>query len=286
MLRVTLEGAEHAMLAAQADACEVNAFADFFDAAPADVRRKLGLSVHHVADATLLLAPGIDSPLLNRAIGFGNHLRMQPCDVVEITRRYADAGVANWWLHVNLGTLPLPIQSEIRSRGFSPAHHAVWAKMHRTRGPVAEVGTEFEVVRASATQLDAAAEIIRAAFDLPPVMAPWLKALHERPGWQTFAALDGRDVVGCGCLYLRRSAAWLGMGAVAASARRRGAHAALLLHRVAAALAAGATHLYTEAGEPADGVSNSSLNNMRRVGFSKLASRLNLSRAHSPIKRR
>jgi GNAT superfamily N-acetyltransferase len=116
---------------------------------------------------------------------------------------------------------------------------------------------------------------IVAAFEMPPFMAEWLAALHGQPHWRIYAVTDGTQVVGGGCLYVSGELAWLGMGGVLASHRRRGGQGALMARRIADAIEAGALHIVTETGEPIADEPNPSLANMKRCGFVTVASRLN-----------
>lgn len=262
-----------------ADDAEALAFDDLFAAAPAPLRDRLGLRVERIADATLLLAPGLPTPMFNRAMGLG---LVQPADeaaVAAIADTYRRAGVGPWWLHWNPLAAPADMPARLAAQGYTPPARRSWAKMLHGREAPPAIPTDLEVAPARAEQVAAATRAIARAFEMPPFMADWLAALHGRAGWRIYAVADGDEVVGGGCLFQADHPtgrlAWLGMGAVLTSHRRRGGQGALMARRIADAIADGALHIVTETGEAMAGEPNPSLGNMRRCGFVQVASRLN-----------
>src|SRR5262249_56480973 len=73
--------------------------------------------------------------------------------------------------------------------------------------------------------------------------------------------------------FLDGDSAWLGMAGVLPEYRRRGGQSSLMVQRIRDAIAAGATRIFTETGEPSQAGANPSLNNMERCGFKKIRSR-------------
>jgi GNAT superfamily N-acetyltransferase len=261
--------------ARRADDAEARAFADLYAAAPPALQQRLGLAVHRVADATVLLAPGLPTPMFNRAIGLGLALAANTAALAAIEAAYAQAGVRAWWLHWNPLAAPADFASELTARGYAPAPRRRWAKMLRTTDSAPHATTSLEVVAADATIAPATTRAIAAAFEMPPFMADWLLALHGRAGWQLLALRDGDQVVGGGCLHVAGDTAWLGMGGVLASHRRRGGQRALLARRIAEAGRAGARWAVTETGLPVTDEPNPSLANIRAAGFACVAERCN-----------
>jgi hypothetical protein len=256
---------------ALADRAEAAVYTDFFEAAPAALRAQLDLRVEHIADATLLLAPGVASPILNRAIGLG--LTRPPGDggLDQVIDRLKRAGNPNRMLH--WGEFSRFPAEALIARGL--VRGRTWAKMQHRRDVRPSIASDLRVDLATSAQVAEVARVFAAAFEMPGFMADWIVGLHGRPGWWIYAVTEGRTVVGCGCLYLADSFAWLGMGSIAASHRRRGGQGALMARRVADAVAAGARHIFTETGEPDAGAVNPSLTNMQRCGFVKLTSHSN-----------
>lgn len=258
-----------------ADDVEAAAFADLFDAAPAALRSRLGLHIEHVADATLLVAPGLPSSMFNRAIGLGLRQPATMQAVASIIEIYRRNGLKSWWLHWNPWAAPDGFAAHLTGLGFTVPARRSWAKVLRSTASPPERPTDLEIAIARDDQADATTKVIAAVFDMPPFMGEWLSALHGRPRWRLYTVTDADAIVGGGCLFIDAEASWLGMGAIAPSYRRRGAHGALMARRIADSGSAGARYAITETGEPIADEPNPSLANMRRCGFETVASRLN-----------
>ena len=258
-----------------ADEAEILAFADLYDAAPDALRQQLGLRVARVADACLLLAPGLPTSMFNRAMGLGLQSETDAADVDAIVREYREAGSPTWWLHWNPHSLPAGFADALPAMGFTQPARRSWAKVLRGTEAPPQIATDLQIAPATDAQADAAVQAMVKAFEMPPFMAGWLRSLHGRPGWRMYAACDGAEVVGGGCLFVSGKLAWLGMGAVLSSHRRRGGQGVLMTRRIDDAIAMGALHIVTETGEAIAGEPNPSLANMKRCGFVTVASRLN-----------
>lgn len=269
-------GLSAAAAARLADDAEAAAYADLYDAAPPDLRQALGLRVEWRDGITALVAPGLPTPMFNRAIGLGMAHPATQDDVGWLQRLYRDAGVGPWWLHRNPHALPDDFLARLRVAGYADARRRSWAKVLRGTAPAPAVASDLAVDEPARARWDETAACIAQVFGLPPPAAGWLAALHGRPRWRVYAAADGGHVVGGACMYVDGGVAWLGMGSVLESHRRRGGQRALMARRIADAIAAGCTAITTETGEPAAGEPNPSLANMARCGFGVVASRLNL----------
>lgn len=264
-----------------ADQVEAQAYADLYAAAPAELQAALGLQVRHLADATLLLAPRLPTAMFNRVISWGMEHDAHLAGLEALIAAYREAGSTTWWLHWNPFATPPDFPPNLQERGFSVPARRSWAKMLREIAPPPEIPSDLAIAPATDDSADAVAQAIAQAFEMPPFMAQWLRALHGRPRWQLYAIRDQGQVVGGGCLFLDGATAWLGMGAVLVSHRRRGGQGALMARRIADAIAAGARHIVTETGEAIGDEPNPSLANMRRSGFRMVASRLNF--ANPPL---
>lgn len=261
--------------AAIADDAEAAAFADLYAAAPHALRERLGLRVEKIADATLLLAPGLPDTMFNRAMGLGLRSEADASQVEAIAAAYRGAGCARWWLHWNPHSSPAGFEQRLAAMGFTQPARRSWAKVLRGTQAAPRIATDLGVGPAASAQVGDVTHAIGTAFEMPPFMAGWVGSVHGRPNWRLYAVTDGAGVVGGGCLYLSGEFAWLGMGAVLPSHRRRGGQGALMARRIADAIEAGARHIVTETGEPVAGEPNPSLANMKRCGFVTVASRLN-----------
>ncbi len=257
------------------DEVEAQAMIAMWDAAPAGLRERLGLRVERVADATLLLAPGLPSPMFNRALCLGMRQPAGMGDVQAISDVYREAGCKNWWLHWNPQAEPTGLAQEIEALGFTLPARRSWAKMLRGAEAPPAIATDLRIAPATPAQSGEVARIAVQSFEMPSFMVAWLQQLRTGP-WRMYAVIDSDAVAGGGCLYLQGKEAWLGIAAVAPSHRRRGGQGALMAWRIADAASGGAVHIVTETGEPTSaGEANPSLANMRRCGFTTVASRLN-----------
>lgn len=258
-----------------ADDVEAAAFVDLYDAAPADLKSKLGIRVERIADATLLVAPGIPSSMFNRAIGLGLRQPAEVRSVEAIVDAYRRAGVKAWWLHWNPWSSPDNFPACAIEQGFTVPERRSWAKMLRsTQSPPARA-TDLSIAIARDSQAETTARIIATVFEMPPFMGEWIRALQGRSKWKLYAVADGTDIVGGGCLFVDARGGWLGMGAIAPTHRRRGGHSALMARRIADSAIEGVPYAITETGEPKGEEPNPSLENMRRNCFEQVASRLN-----------
>jgi hypothetical protein len=143
------------------------------------------------------------------------------------------------------------------------------------------IATDLSIVeldRADVAMTTAFGDTLAEAFGMPPATAPWIAAIARRPAWRAYAACDGDRVVGGGMMFVDGATAWLGFGAILPAFRRRGGQGAVMVRRIADAIAAGCTALATETGEPIGDEGNPSLANMRRCGFTLVASRENFER--------
>jgi hypothetical protein len=264
------------------DAVEAAAYRDLFAAAPAALAARLGLSVHKLAGAVLLVAPGIPSSMFNRVIGLGN---VQPADeavLTDIETVYRDAGVKEWWMHLSPGARPAALVDRLAARGYAPPPRSTWAKMLRGIEPPEDVATGLDVRLIRPGEEGALGTTVCAAFGMPAEWAPWFARAAVREHWQGVAAFDGDRLIGGGLLYRDGKDAWLGAGGVLPEARGRHAHRALMLLRLRLAIAAGCTRITTETGEPVGDEPNPSLRNMYACGFSKVCSRLNYAAPAAP----
>ena len=258
-----------------ADDIEAAAYRDMYAAVPENLATHLGLRTMQIDDATLLMAQGVADPVFARAIGVGNDGRADPELVDRVLGVYRAARIAPFWIHVNPVLAPRELIGILEARGLVPAKRRTWAKMLRNAGEVPGVDSPLIVRHASPRQRIATSTAIAIAFGMPPPFARWIENLALRPDWTMVTALDGERVVGGGLLYIQGTAAWLGLGGVLAEARRRNAHRAILAERIAHAISRGCTHIATETGEPINSEPNPSLRNMYRLGFERVASRLN-----------
>lgn len=263
-------------LVRELDAVEAAAYRDMFAAAPSGFAT-LGLETHEVAGATLLMAPGVPTPIFNRVIGLGNAQPAGDEDLDRMADRYRDAGIRSWWIHLSPGARPESLATKLlERRGFNRPARGAWVKVLRDAPAPPEIGTRLEIRPIRTGEDQALAETLCSAFEIPAKLAPWFERLAAYPNWRAVAAVDRGKIVGGGLLHLQDRFAWLGVGGVRAEARGRRVHRALMALRIRLAIEASRTRITTETGEPAGDEPNPSLRNMTTCGFTKVFTRLNL----------
>ena len=264
-------------LAKIADDIEAAAFRDMYAGAPPDLNSHLGLRYALEGSATVLMAEGIPDPVFDRAIGLGNDGRADILLIDAIMLDYANAHIGQFWIHVNPVLAPRELGAVLESKGFTFPKRRSWAKMVREANRQPEVETPLTVREALPHERVATSSAIAAAFGMPPPFARWIESLVSRPSWTMMTAIDigGQRIAGGGLLFVEGEFAWLGLGGVLPDARRRNAHRAIMAARVSYAMERGCKYVVTETGEPINNEPNPSLRNMYRLGFERVASRLN-----------
>ena len=241
---------------------EIAAWTDAYRAAPEAIRNSAGLAVEQMGDASLLCAPGIDHPMLNRAWvskPTTNQLR-------EIAKRYAELGVARFMIHVEKRA-DAPVFPE--NAGLT-RYHRDWVKLLGQIGnrELPSISSELEIREAWPAEAQACGALFCAGFGVPDKARPIFAALVGRPSWRVFVAHDGdNEVVAAGYLFLGDRIAYLSGATTAEAHRRRGAQGALLAARVRAAFGAGCHFIASETGGPVAGDPQHSQRNMERVGL-------------------
>src|SRR5215813_187798 len=259
-------------LAVEADRIEARAWADWFAAMPPELRSEFGIAVRTMADVTLLMAPRMPSILVNRAIGLGMTQPASADDVDAVVKAFVDAGCSTFGLGWGPYSEPAALAPYLDAMFPTPAHRTFKAKMVRGTVPPPSPASDLRIVpvdRSLVGETDRAIACAQGAPFLAGILAP----LFWRPRWHLYAAMDGEVVVGGAALFLDGDSAWLGMAGVLPEYRRRGGQSSLMVQRIRDAIAAGATRIFTETGEPSQAGANPSLNNMERCGFKKIVSR-------------
>jgi GNAT superfamily N-acetyltransferase len=259
-------------LAVEADRIEARAWTDWFAAAPPELRSDFGIAVRTVADATLFMVPKVPLDLLNRAVGLGMTRPASTDDLDAVVKTFVDAGCSTFGVAWGPYAEPTTLVPRLEGMFPVPSQRTTWAKMVRGTVPPSPAESDLRIVavdRSLVGETDRAVACAQGAPFLAGIFAP----LFWRPHWHLYAATDRDVVVGGAALFLDGDTAWLGMGGVLPEYRRHGGQRSLMVQRIRDAIAAGATRIFTETGEPSQPGANPSLNNMQRCGFEKIVSR-------------
>jgi len=149
------------------DAVEAAAYRDMFAAAPTELA-PLGLETREVAGATLLMAPGLPTPMFNRVIGLGNAQPASDDDVDRIVAAYREAGIGSWWMHLSPGARPASLGATLERHGFAQPARAAWVKVLRDEVAAPEVETGLEIRSIRPGEEQALGEALCAAFEMRP----------------------------------------------------------------------------------------------------------------------
>ncbi|WP_167541104.1 GNAT family N-acetyltransferase [Janthinobacterium agaricidamnosum] len=250
-----------------ADSIEAEAIGDCFRAAPP---RYGNLALQSI-DRTLLLSPTLSTPFLNRVVGLGNGGAVSQAMLEEIMALYRERGIANYWIQVSpLARHLLPL---LEKNGFQPAANKGIEQFLLDQS-IPFAGT-LQVREVTAQESGLLGMVLCRSFSFPESMQEWFAAMAMRKGWRFYFACHDGVPIAVGGLYLSGTRAWLGMGGTLPEARRLGAQAALIAARVLAAQQAGCRDIGVGTWHPKEGENNSSLNNILRAGFRRVALRLN-----------
>lgn len=253
---------------------EIDAWRDYCAAAPAPFAAAVGLETAELGGPMLALCRRIDHYQFNRLIGGGLGADGNGASLAAAARRFREAGLKSGYLQIAPGSRAVALATQARAMGLKPLERT-WVKFSRGATAVPTPSTDLEIAEAKPEEAIAFARAVVAGFGMPEQLAPWLANIVGRKGWRAYVARDGADVVGGAAMFVDGGRAWLGIGAVRASARRKGGQSALLARRIADGLDQGVRWFATETGKPLTGESHPSFSNIQRAGFAIVYERVN-----------
>ncbi len=252
---------------------EAQAYADLFAAAPADLK----LHAYEFDAATILVAPALDIPLFNRAIGLGIDEPASEAAIQSVVTIFRESGVRNFALQVSPVALTAPMQAWLEGERLAVRDR--WSKVFRSGETHFRSHTDLRIESVDAGQAGLFAAVACEGFGMPPMLIPWLEATVGQPGWHHYMAWDDDRPVATGSLFVRDRIGWLGIATTLPSHRRRGAQLALMAARLRDGAGMGCEWFVTETGEDTPQHVNPSYHNMMRAGFSLAYHRPNYMRA-------
>ena len=239
-----------------------------------DLNLVAGLPVLRIAGAVCCATPGLDSPMLNRAIGLGIAQHPTDADLDEIDSFYRDAGV-HYYVSLAPG-VQRSVGDLLRERGFADAY--AWMKFSRGVEAVStrETALDVEPTQDGSTFF----RIVSAAFNLPPDSQWKWDGVAGRPSWHLFLAFDAGEPVAAGALFVHDGGGWIGAAGTLGEHRGKGAQGALLAARIERARELGLHDLVTETGQRLPERPSNSYRNILRAGFAEAYLRPNLISPH------
>lgn len=209
---------------------------------------------------------GIDSILLNRALGLGTAGPAEGDATEQIATAYAGAGVTRHLVHLAGDAEPAGLAERLAAAGYRP--YRAWVPFARDATlPPLDAPTDLAVVEAGPADAEAWAAIVAPAFDLGAEAEPLLAGLADDPAWTLYLTVDGDEPAGAAALFVHEGAGWGDWAATRPEFRKRGGQSALLARIVADAATAGCDVVLGETGEAVPGDPQHSYHNVVRAGF-------------------
>ena len=197
-----------AATAAAAEAAEARSWADLIAAAPPAHAARLGLDARWVGGALAIRCAGggFDRGLFNRAIGLGVVEPATRGAVAAIVAGFRAAGVRRFMLVSQPHCRPAGYAAWLRDEGLRPA--GAWDRVLRDAAPLPPPDPGARALRIRPVEGGAVeewADFLASVYRVDA--APWLRALHGRPGWTHRLAYEDGLLVGARSMYLPRPGA-------------------------------------------------------------------------------
>ncbi|MFC4536651.1 GNAT family N-acetyltransferase [Sphaerisporangium dianthi] len=259
---------------ALAEGSEAEFMYQYESGAPSSVRTELGITTTRIGGGVALSMRHDPVGYWSKALGFGFAEPVTSELVDRVLDFYREQGDESAVLQFAPSVLPQDWE-DIR------AEHGL-----RAGGEIVKLWCPIEFFLTGTSGLHVGpvgpgdarewASVVLRGFGMPEKgLADMLAAAVEHPDFRPFAVWDGDRIVGGANLLVHGRVGSLNTGAVLPEYRNRGAQTALLAMRAKEAANAGCRWLVAEAGKPAEGASNPSLNNMLRAGMRPLYTREN-----------
>lgn len=256
-----------------AEALERAALISLYENCPDNVRADLGLSLHEIEDASVLVSSKDPSILINRAIGLGTEKPATAESIRAVAAAYDEYGCGGYFLHLFEEDLTAEARGAIEQLGLYRRRN--WMKFIRDPDPPEAVGTDLRIEEVRSADAEDFARIVCDAFEMGEAARPLLAGLAHDRRWHLFMSFDGETPAGAGGLFVNGALGWLDWGATDVRFRRRGSQGAIMAARIALARALHCRHLFAETGEAVEGDPQHSYGNIQRAGFVEFKSRAN-----------
>ncbi len=260
-------------LARITERAERDAWSRSYELAPPAIADELGLAVHRVGTAHVLVMAASDIPLFNRALGIGMDGPATDDHLDEIIGIYEDAGVSRFVISPSEHAEPADLPARLEARGFAASFR--FAKMIRGPDPAPDRRTDLRIEAIGAEHREAYGRVLALGFETPEPTGPLFAGSIGDPEWRHYLAFDGDEPVATSAIHVRDGVAWCGMMTTLETHRGRGVQGAMFARRIQDGLDLGCSWFVTETGEQTPENPNPSYRNMLRVGFELVEHRRN-----------
>jgi GNAT superfamily N-acetyltransferase len=254
---------------------EAETYADWEAAAPAAALAALGTQQLRIGGGVAMAVPNDASGFWTKTVGLGFTEPITTQLLEQVTEFYREQGISATRLQLAPDVLPAD-WADICAKLNIHDSGSAWVKLAgdidtvvRRSAAGAHLDAGLRVERVTAERAREFAELTWEVFGLPAEHQVEMGVgVVGRPGWSSFAVLEGSKIVAAGSVYAFQNVGNLFGGATLPGARRRGAQSALIAARASAAQEAGCTWMIGETGAQRAGQHNESLHNMHRAGLS------------------
>lgn len=209
---------------------------------------------------------GVDEPgwslYLNQASGLGLREPATEQSVDDVLSFYGPGRVP-FVVAVDPEAQPRALAGWLEARGLR--RRLVLARSQRIPDAAAPIPGGFRMETIGPERAEAFVAL--AGQGLPATVGRGVAALVGRAGWRHSVALDGDTPVAAGALFTQEGIACLCWSATLAAHRRRGAHTALIAHRLRQAAEQGCSLAVAETLEASSNRPGAALRNLVRAGF-------------------
>jgi GNAT superfamily N-acetyltransferase len=259
---------------APAEAAEAEFMYQCESLAPPSAKARLGIATTRIGGGVALSMRHDVTGYWSKALGFGITEPVTADLVDQVVQFYRDQDSPGAVLQIAPASLPAQWDAICRHHGIEP--DSPWVKLARPVGEVTTAPTRLRVGPVGADTARQWASVTMRGFGMPEDgLVDMLAASVTDPRFHPFAAWDGEQMVATASLFVHHTTGSLNAAATLPSHRNQGAQSALLAARAKAAATAGCRWLTAEAGKPAKGAVNPSLNNLLRFGMRPLYDRPN-----------
>jgi len=258
-------------LALRLEGIEVQAWNDLYSGAPAEVVKRIGVSIRPFGSGCVSMVPKVDVLGMNRVFGMGLQEPVDHSQLAHLIEHYRTSGCRRFFVQVSPYAMPGDLPRWLNVEGFTLYNN--WIKLYRSAENVPPAKTDLSIRQI--TEAGAFGTIVTSSFEWPEEVAPLIGSTVGRPGWRHYMAFDGNKPVATGAFFADGEFAWLDLASTLPEARGRGAQSALLYRRAHDAAALGCRWLAVETAEETPEKPAPSYRNMVRTGFRVAYSRPN-----------